>query len=458
MKNKMFKLFVLMITFFSFLTNVNAASLNVSANSKTVVTGGSVSITINANGLIGKFSVTSSNGNVLSGGTNGVWLENNSKTYKFSAKSIGTATIKVVPIDVSDSSGNVFKASKSITINVVKPREKSTNNNLKDLSVDGYSISPSFDKNTLEYTVNLESNVEKIKINATKEDGYASVSGIGEKDVQEGDNKFEITVTSETGKSKVYTVNAVVKDSNPIVKEIDNCKYTVIKRNSTLVKPDSFIDKIVKINDFDIPAFYNEVTNITLIGLKDEAGKIYLFKYNTDDGSLAKYETFTSISKTIIFENTDEEIENYNKTTVTIDDKEYKAYQHKDNKDYILIYGMDLETGKKDWYTYHIKENTIQNYILGDIITGMEANFNKVLDEYKLILLFMAVLSLVLLLVIIIQIVLKSKTRKKYINKMQLQKDSYENKLKELTNKNSEDKVDLEKSDNKLKAKPKKKK
>ena len=88
----------------------------------------------------------------------------------------------------------------------MKPREKSTNNNLKDLSVEGYSISPSFDKNTLEYTVNLESNVEKIKINATKEDGYASVSGVGEKDVQEGDNKF-------AGTGKEYTQTLSVSPS-----------------------------------------------------------------------------------------------------------------------------------------------------------------------------------------------------------------------------------------------------
>lgn len=433
MKKKLVSLFILIVTFFSFLPDVHAASLNISTNSKSVVTGGSVSITVKASGLIGKFSITSSNGNVLSGGTNSVWLENESKTYKFSAKDIGSATIKVTPIDVSDTNGNVFKSSKSVTVNVVKPREKSDNNNLKSLSVDGYNISPTFNKNTLEYTVNLESNVENIKINATKEDGYASISGVGEKEVQEGDNKFQITVTSETGKSKVYTVNAVVKDSNPIVKEIDGSKYTVVKRGSALVKPDSFESTNVIINEIEIPAFYNEVTKITLIGLKDEAGIIYLYKYDAKTDNYSKFESLTSVSKTVIFEDTTEEIDGYAKTKVIIDDNEYSAYQYKDNKDYILIYGMDLETGSKNWYLYHLKDKSIQVYIMGDIINEMENTFDKTLEEYKLVLIGMVGLSLSLLIIIIVQLVLKNKMKKRMLRKIQTQRDNYEKQIEQLS-------------------------
>jgi len=164
MKRKLLNLLIIFLSLITFLPNVDAASLSISASSKSVVTGGTVTVTVKASGLAGKFSVTSSNGSVLSGGTGSVWLENESKTYKFDAKNIGSATITVKTLDVADSSGKAYSKSQSVTINVVKPREKSTNNNLKSLSVDGYSISPSFNKNTLEYTVNLESNVEKIKI------------------------------------------------------------------------------------------------------------------------------------------------------------------------------------------------------------------------------------------------------------------------------------------------------
>ena len=425
MKRKLLSFLVLLITFFSFLIDVNAASLSISTNTNSVVTGGSVTVTIKANGLIGKFSITSSNGNVLSGGTSSVWLENETKTYKFSAKSIGSGTITVKALDVSDTSGNSFSGSKSVTINVVKPREKSTNNNLKSLSIDGYELSPTFNKNTLEYTVNLESSVEKIKINATKEDGYASLSGTGEKEVQEGDNKFEITVTSETGVSKIYTVNAVVKDSNPIVKEINGKSYTIIKRASALTKPESFDETTVTINETEIPAFYNEVTKITLVGMKDETGTIYLYRYDSTTDSYQKYESLTSTSKTIIFENSDEVIANYEKTTVTINEVEYNVYQNNLNKDYVLIYGIDLVTAEKNWYLYNVKEQTIQSY-MSDIIDNMQNDFDKKLEEYKIVLLGMAGLSLLLLLIIIIQIVFKNKMKKKLLQRLQTKKETIE--------------------------------
>lgn len=431
MKNRIIGLLIIMISFIAFIPTVHAGSLSVSTSSKSITTGGSVTITVKATGLAGKFKISSSDGSVLSGGNNGIWIENQSKTFKFTAKKVGTATITITPITVGDLDNNgKYTSSKSITVNVVKPREKSTNNNLKSLSLEGYTLSPTFNKNKLEYTVNLDSNVETIKINATKEDSYASISGIGEKQVQEGDNKFEITVTSETGSSKVYTVNAIVKDNNPIVKKIDGKNYTVIKRTSTLKQPDFFEPTTVTIDELEIPAFYNEVTNITLIGLKDEDGITYLYKYDNKTDNLNKYESLTSTSKTIIFENTTEEVEGYTETKVTIDNNEYNAYQHQDNKDYVLIYGMDIETGEKNWYLYNIKEKSIQTY-MSDIVNNLSADFNKMIDEYKVVLLGMVGLSLLLLLIVIIQIISKNKMKKKLLKKLQQHQENNDTKKKE---------------------------
>lgn len=433
MKNKIIGLLIIMISFIAFIPTAYAGSLSVSTSSKSVTIGGSVTITVKATGLAGKFKISSSDGSVLAGGNNGIWIENQSKTFKFTAKKVGTANIVVTPITVGDLDNNgKYTTSKSVTINVVKPREKSTNNNLKSLSVEGYTLSPTFNKNTLEYTVNLDSNVETIKINATKEDSYASLLGTGEKQVQEGDNKFEIKVTSETGSSKVYTVNAIVKDSNPIVKKIDGKNYTVIKRTSTLKQPDFFEPTTVTINELEIPAFYNEVTNTTLIGVKDEEGNTYLYKYDKKTADLSKYESLTSTSKTIIFENTKEEVEGYTETKVTIDNNEYNAYQHKDNKDYVLIYGMDIETGEKNWYLYNIKEKSLQTY-MSDIVDNLSADFNKIIDEYKVVLLGMAGLSLLLLLIVVIQIISKNKMKKKLLKELQQKQEKMNKKTNQET-------------------------
>lgn len=450
MKKKILNLFILIISFFMFLPDVNAASLSISASSNNVVNGNTVTITVKASGVAGKFSITSSNGNVLSGGTSSVWLENESKTYKFTAKSIGSATITVKTLDAADSSGNAYSSSKSVKINVVKPREKSTNNNLKSLSVDGYTLSPSFNKNTLEYTVDLESSVEKINISASKEDGYASLYGTGEKEVQEGDNKFEIIVTSETGKSKTYTINAVVKDSNPITKKIDGESYTVVKRASALTKPEQFTETKVVISDIEIPAFVNEKTNLTLIGLKDEKGSIYLYKYDAKTDSYEKYETLTSISKTIIFENNDEEKDGFTKTNVKINDQDYVAYQNDKNKDYILVYGTCLETGDKNWYLYNIKEQSVQTY-MSDIIDDMQNDFDKVVEEYKIVILVMAGLSLLLLIILVSVIISKSKMKKKLMKKIM------KSEVKELPKVEEKKQEEVVKKDKKDSSKPKEK-
>jgi len=444
---KKIKYFLIIFILFLFPVYVNAASVSLKSNASTIVKGGSATVTATISDSKAIFfteGTLSCSGAGVSKSANMSWdnTDNSKKSKSFSititANESGTITCKTIGVKYTGGSSGSWTSLGNKTI-TIKVRTKSTNNNLKSLSVEGYTLSPSFNKNTLEYTVNLESNIETIKINASKEDGYASISGTGEKQVQEGDNKFEIKVTSEIGSSKVYTVNAVVKDSNPIVKQINGKNYTVIKRGSAITKPEFFTESTVKMNELEIPAFYNETTNITLIGLKDENGSIYLYKYDAKTDNLTKYESLTSVSKTIIFENNNEQVEDFTKTTITIDNVEYSAYQHETNKDYVLIYGMDIETGEKDWYLYNVKEKSIQTYI-SDIIDPMKEEFNKTLEEYKMVILGMAGLSLILLLIIIIQITSKNKMKRKLLKKLQTKQENNESKKKEESKKDLEEK------------------
>ena len=122
------------LLFFVATFHVNAAgSLSVSASSYTVYVGSSVRITAKATSLAGKFSFKSSDSSVLSGG-GAEFLDNSSYTYTFSAKKVGTATISVIPVDASDYDGNVYSASKSITITVKEYVPASSVNTLNALS------------------------------------------------------------------------------------------------------------------------------------------------------------------------------------------------------------------------------------------------------------------------------------------------------------------------------------
>ena len=405
---------ILLLGLFCFNQSVFAGSLGVSANRTSITQGDSVTIYVKANGLAGKFTVTSSNSGVLSGGTSGEWIENDTKSYKFISKNTGTAKIIINPVDVADLSNNQkYSGSKSITITVNKPREKSNNNNLKGLSIDNATLTPDFNKDTLEYRVELESSVEKININATKEDGYASVGGAGEKEVAEGENRFEIVVTSETGNKKTYTIIANVVDNNPITQEVDGKKLSLVKRSKSLIKPnDDFVESKVTISDTEIPTFYNEKLNLTLVGLKDEDGKIALYIYDQDKNTYSKYQQFQS-SNIIIMSKVPTDIPvGYVKTSIKIDDNTYDVYQSSSNKGYSLIYGLNLNTGKTNWYSYHEDEKTIQVYN-DKVITELKKDNQEKIDTYKKIVIGLGSLSILLLIIILLLLLKKNKRKSK---------------------------------------------
>ena len=193
--------------------------------------------------------------------------KNTTKTFKVTCSANSTGVIKIsYSGDATSEDGSNTSISGSKTITVVAARPKSTNNYLKSLSIEGGVISPEFSKDNLEYTALFEPGTEKIVINAEKEDGYASISGTGEHAVVEGENKFEVTVTSESGSSRTYILNVTVKEYDPIIVKVDEEEYTVVRKLEELTKPESFTETTITIGEDIIPALYNEVTKKTLVG------------------------------------------------------------------------------------------------------------------------------------------------------------------------------------------------
>lgn len=96
---------------------------------------------------------------------------------------------------------------------------KSTNNYLKELSVDGYKITPDFDKQTINYELKKEVKADTIVINAQADDKNATVTGIGEILLKDGENEIRIEVTAESGTVRTYLLKVVKKDTNEISEE-----------------------------------------------------------------------------------------------------------------------------------------------------------------------------------------------------------------------------------------------
>jgi hypothetical protein len=101
----------------------------------------------------------------------------------------------------------------TITATVLLPGEKAPNETLssdaflKSLSVAGHALSPQFDPNRTEYSLNVGNAVSSVEIKAEARDQKAVVAGTGRKTLHEGANVFEIVATAEDGVStKRYTI------------------------------------------------------------------------------------------------------------------------------------------------------------------------------------------------------------------------------------------------------------
>ena len=80
------------------------------------------------------------------------------------------------------------------------------NNYLISLSVGEQELKPQFDGAVDTYTVNVKKKVERVEIAASPVAATSQVSGIGEVELERGDNVFEIICTSQAGTQKKYTL------------------------------------------------------------------------------------------------------------------------------------------------------------------------------------------------------------------------------------------------------------
>lgn len=405
---KYLQIFILFLVTFTFgITGAKAGALSISASSTNVIKGGSVIIRIKASEVAGKVSLSSSNPSVLSGGISSVWVENDTQTYTFKANENGSATVTLSAIDVSDSNGNAYTASKSVTINVYTPAPVvlSSNNNLSSLGVEGKELTPGFAQGTLEYSVEMDPETTKVNLTGSVADSSASVSGLGERDVTDGDNRLEVIVTAQNGTTKTYVVNVKVKEYNPINVDINSKNLTVIRKKGQIEAPANYNETTLKIGDEEVNAFHSDITGYTLVGLKDEEGNANLYIY--EDGKYMLYNeySFAQIKLYPMEANSKDIPSLYHKTTIKLNNKDVVAYKLDDASDYALIYGMNVDNGKTNLYMYNETENTIQLY------TREEMDLlDKKLNTYVLAI---AVLSGVSVLLFILCIVLLISKRNK---------------------------------------------
>lgn len=392
------------------IVKINAATLSVKANS-TVTVGSNVSVRIS--GGTGKIGISSSNTSVLSSGTSSLWIEP-SGTVTFKAKKVGKATITVRAIDLADSTGKEITGSKTITINVIEKKVYSSINNLKSLTVDNYDLLPKFDSSTTNYNVIVPKGTEKVNIKAEVEDSKSSLAGIGEKSVTEGMNKFDLIVTAENGSSKTYTLNIEVEEE-PIIVNMNKQDYSIVKKEEVLPQVSSYYS-LTKINynyvvdgekiEYELPAYYSEVTKYTLMGLKDEKGNIELYIYDKKTNKFTLYKEYNFGNIVLYKTDTPKDaiLDDMIKTKVKINEEELESYQFTEGSDYHLLYGINVNTGNEGWFMYDSKENTLQRYDIDDI--------SKLIDKNNKFIMAVLLLSVVCFLMLTFLLIFINKSTK----------------------------------------------
>lgn len=421
----------IIISYFILLSSSYAASLSLSRSSASVSNGGTVKITAQISGAQSytasnfsisydqeKFAFVSAGGSGMCNGLNCIIDGNGSMEFTFRAKNGGTGTFSASGVFEDDTAGNIG-ASTSVTVGsaqgnsgnnntVTNNTNLSSNNNLSTLTIEGYDLNPSFNKDTTEYSLTVPSDVTQVTVGATTEDKGARVTGAGKIDVSEGVNTIEIIVTAANGNKKSYAITVTVEEKNPIEVKSGKKKLTVVRNKDLLQMPNNYEEKTIKIDGEEVPAFYSELTKLTLVGLKDEKGNINLYIYDKKKKNYDLYKEANFNNIRLYPKDCEKAFKGYKEYTIDVAGNKVKAYKLNKDSKRAIVYGMDLDTGKYNYYMYDIDNNTIQLYN-DEHVKELYAS----LDLYGYIILGAAGVILLLFIIIIILCISNSKRKKK---------------------------------------------
>lgn len=263
-KNSTIFAIILTILVIGIHTNIYAAGIGMSINKSSAYVGDTFSVTIS--GINGKVSI-SGNSNVSLSTSGTKWVEG-SMTITGTAKSVGTGTITITPIDASTTGADPVEVTKAVSKSItIKEKEaelqpqptqtpstttKNTTSNAKtttktetkraeaekqqeddfyisDITLKGIKengeqeeieLSPEFNKDTYEYTCNITSDIQKIDLQKDAGDYTDSVIVTGLDELAEGENIIKLLLSAEDHESKTYIIKVIKEESKVAIADV----------------------------------------------------------------------------------------------------------------------------------------------------------------------------------------------------------------------------------------------
>ena len=428
---KLVLLILIQVMVLSTIIPVSAASgrayLSVSSSSVQVGSKVSVTLTVSMDPFlfgVAIYNVTASANLRLVDGSSSSALygEGSSKsksiTLTYEAISEGTANITATVSDIPPVTWDdeeISIADQGVTINVTSATNgnnsnsntnnntnnqpetnKSSNNYLSSLAVDGVNLTPEFNKDTTSYNVSLPDGTTSMKISATAEDGSASISGIGELEVHPGNNTLNVDVTAEDGSVKTYSIFATVKQAPLFSFESGGLAYGVVNDRSQVVIPENFTESTIKIDGNETPCYINETMGVTLLYLSSEEDINSLYIYNETDKSVYKYMVISHANQIFVSLPLSKDLlerKGFVATELELQGNIIQVLQYEEDNalanDIYILYLIST-SGQKLLYSYDKAENTLQRYYnSGDInlteLTELQTQQNKDLKSKMMI-------------------------------------------------------------------------
>lgn len=210
------------------------ATIYVNVTSSSKIRG--ASFTVTASGNMEVVSVSGANGFTSANNGNMYSLQNLSGNALSSGSSIATITVRAnsdatggdtgsitvsgAKVSIQDDGNPYTVSGGSRTVNFAVsdsassgsvPGEiapvKSSDATLKSLTTDVLNLN--FNKNKTEYTVYVDKTVDSLGLKAVVNNSKATVKITGDENFKVGTNVVKVTVTAESGATKVYTINVV---------------------------------------------------------------------------------------------------------------------------------------------------------------------------------------------------------------------------------------------------------
>ena len=285
------------------------SKVSLALNAKSSADGSNVSIksgvfTFNVLSPVATLSSITVNGSLVNGFS--------STVYKYNVDSIDTESVSigggatVSGTNISGFGNHKLKCgSNSLKINTLSSdkskkltyilninRKCDDNVSLKGITLSSGSLSPVFSADTLEYKVSVDTSVEKISIDALKENNQKVSGLVKDAKLVFGDNSFSIKVSSESGKSKTYKI---------VVNRADNRSNNAFLGSITIDNGKLNFDRNVFMYDVRV---LNEVSLVNVVATpEDSKAKVsingpkslkegdnkYVIKVTAENGATQEY-------------------------------------------------------------------------------------------------------------------------------------------------------------------------